>query len=159
LLDEPPRYREARPRVKPKLGPYLDTITQILEADRSTPPKQGHTTVGISHQLRDEFGYSGRLSVVGDAVGAWRRSHAQVLVPIEHGPEEAQADFGHAELVIAWLSVKAALLVMILPASDASFCCLFPPDCTETFLEGHARAFAFFGGVPRRISTIMCPGT
>src|SRR5438105_2818475 len=28
----------------------------------------------------------------------------------------------------------------------------FPRECTEAFLEGHVRAFAFFGGVPRRIS-------
>ncbi len=28
----------------------------------------------------------------------------------------------------------------------------FPRECTEVFLEGHARAFTFFGGVPRRIA-------
>jgi transposase len=151
-LDEPPGYREARPRAKPKLGPFLDTITQILEADRSAPPKQRHTAARIYHRLRDEFGYSGGPSVVGDAVRAWRQRHAQVFIPIEHGPEEAQADFGHAELVIAGQPVKAALFVMTLPVSDALFCCLFPRECTETFLEGHVRAFAFFGGVPRRIS-------
>jgi transposase len=151
-LDEPPGYREARPRVKPKLGPFLDTITRILEADRSAPPKQRHTAARIYHRLRSEFGYRGGPSVVGDAVRAWRQHHAEVFVPIEHGPEEAQADFGHAELIIAGRPVKAALFVMTLPVSDALFCCLFPRECTETFLEGHARAFAFFGGVPRRIS-------
>src|SRR3712207_6689459 len=41
---------------------------------------------------------------------------------------------------------------MTLPYSDATFCCAFPRECTEAFLEGHARAFAFLGGVPRRIS-------
>jgi hypothetical protein len=41
---------------------------------------------------------------------------------------------------------------MSLPWSDAFFCCAFPRECTEAFLEGHRRAFAFFGGVPRRIS-------
>jgi hypothetical protein len=38
--DQPPGYREAGPRVKPKLGPFLDTIHQILEADRSA--SNGH---------------------------------------------------------------------------------------------------------------------
>jgi hypothetical protein len=28
----------------------------------------------------------------------------------------------------------------------------FPKECTETFMEGHRRAFEEFGGVPRRIS-------
>ena len=41
---------------------------------------------------------------------------------------------------------------MTLPYSDAIFACTFPRECTEAFLEGHVRAFAFFGGVPRRIS-------
>jgi len=29
---------------------------------------------------------------------------------------------------------------------------VFPRECTETFQEGHCRAFAYFGGVPTRIS-------
>src|SRR4051812_3519773 len=41
---------------------------------------------------------------------------------------------------------------MTAPYSDAIFACTFPRECTEAFLEGHVRAFAFFGGVPRRIS-------
>jgi hypothetical protein len=40
---------------------------------------------------------------------------------------------------------------MTLPYSDAIFVVAFPRECTEAFLEGHLRAFAFFGGVPRRI--------
>jgi transposase len=150
--DEPPGYRAAGPRVKPQLGPFLNTIDQILEADRSAPPKQRHTAARIDHRLRSEFGYRGGPSVVRDAVRAWRQRHAEVFVPIEHGPEEAQADFGHAESVVAGRPVKAAFFVMTLPVSGALFCCLFPRECTEAFLEGHVRAFAFFGGVPRRIS-------
>jgi len=150
--DEPPGYQAARHRAKPKLGPFLDRIHAILEADRSAPPKQRHTAVRIYHRLRDEFGYRGGPSVVGDAVRAWHRRCAEVFLPIEHGPEEAQADFGHAEVVIAGHPVKAALFVMTLPFSDALFCCGFPRECTESFLEGHARAFDFFGGIPRRIS-------
>ena len=150
--DEPPGYQEARPRVKPKLGPFLKIITEILEANRLAPPKQRHTAARIYHRLRGEFGYQGGPSVVRDTVRAWRQRNAEVFVPIEHGPEVAQADFGHAQLVVAGQPVKAAFFVMTLPVSDALFCCLFPRECTESFLEGHARAFAFFGGVPRRIS-------
>ncbi len=150
--DQPPGYQQAGPRVKPKLGSFLELIHQILEADRSAPPKQRHTAARIYHRLRTEFGYGGGPSGVRAAVRAWRQHNAQVFVPIEHGPEEAQADFGHAEVVIAGRPLKAALFVMTLPFSDALFCCLFPRECTESFLQGHVRAFAFFGGVPRRIS-------
>ena len=41
---------------------------------------------------------------------------------------------------------------MTLPYSDAIFIHAFPRECTEVFLEGHRRAFEFFGGVPTRIS-------
>ena len=42
--------------------------------------------------------------------------------------------------------------VMSLPYSDAFFCQAFPREYTDTFQEGHVRAFKFFGGVPQRIS-------
>src|SRR5262249_57200358 len=77
---------------------------------------------------------------------------AEVCVPLAHPPGEAQVDFGEAEVILDGRPTKVALFVMTLPYSDATFVCAFPRECTEAFLEGHARAFAFFGGVPRRIS-------
>jgi hypothetical protein len=41
---------------------------------------------------------------------------------------------------------------MTLPHSDAIFRRAFPRECAEAFPEGHAGAFAFFGGAPGRIS-------
>jgi len=41
---------------------------------------------------------------------------------------------------------------MSLPYSDAFFVQVFQRECTESFWEGHVRAFEFFGAVPRRIS-------
>ena len=106
----------------------------------------------IYRRLRDEHGYEGKLTVVTDAVRAWRLRHAEVFVPLAHPPGEAQADFGHAEVVLEGRPTKVAVFVMTLPYSDAIFACTFPRECTEAFLEGHVRAFEFFGGVPRRIS-------
>jgi hypothetical protein len=40
---------------------------------------------------------------------------------------------------------------MDLPHSDDSFVVAFPAENTESFLEGHNRAFAHFGGVPNTI--------
>ena len=40
---EPPGYRMGQPRPKPKIGPYLERIAQIIEADRDLPMKQRHT--------------------------------------------------------------------------------------------------------------------
>ncbi|HIE86318.1 MAG TPA: transposase, partial [Gammaproteobacteria bacterium] len=47
---------------------------------------------------------------------------------------------------------KVPFFVMALPYSDAVFVAAFHRECTETFWEGHVRAFEFFGGVPKRIS-------
>jgi transposase len=149
---QPPGYRRSGPRPRPKLEPFLGVIHQILGDDQKAPRKQRHTAVRIFERLRDEHGYDGKLTVVKVAVAAYRRSHAEVFVPLAHRPGEAQVDFGEAEIVLNGQPTKVALFVMTLPYSDAVFVCAFPRECTEAFLEGHVRAFAFFGGVPRRIS-------
>src|SRR5512142_2599199 len=149
---ELPGYRRTRPRRPSILGPLLPVVHQILKDDRKAPRKQRHTARRIFERLRDEHGYTGGLTVVKDAVRAWRRSQAEVFVPLAHPPGEAQVDFGEAEVVLDGRAAKVALFVMTLPYSDALFVCAFPRECTEAFLEGHARAFAFLGGVPRRIS-------
>ena len=149
---EPPPYHSARPRAKPILGPFLSLIQQIIDDDQHAPPKQRHTARRIYERLRDEHAYPGCPSIVRAAVRAYKQSQAEVFVPLLHPPGEAQGDFGRAEVIVAGERHRAALFVLTLPFSNARFGCLFPRECTESFHEGHASAFAFFGGVPRRIS-------
>jgi transposase len=149
---EPPSFRAPPPRPKPVLGPFLAIVQQVIDDDRHAPPKQRHTARRIYERLRDEHGYPGCPSIVRDAVRAYKQSQAEVFLPLLHPPGEAQVDFGRAEVVVAGVRHKAALFVLTLPHSSARFGCLFPRECTETFHEGHARAFAFFGGVATRIS-------
>jgi transposase len=82
----------------------------------------------------------------------------EVFVPLTHARGEAQADFGEALVVIAGVEQKAHYLVMGLPHSDDCFVAAFPAETTEAFLEGHVRAFAYFGGVPTRILYDYVPG-
>ena len=91
--EEPPPFRPKAPRAKPRLGPFLPIIHQILEADRKAPPKQRHTAERIFQRLRDEHGYTGCASIVRAAVHDWRRGRAEVFVPLAHPPGEAQVDF------------------------------------------------------------------
>lgn len=149
---EPPGYRRDSPRPRPKLDPFLPVLHQILEHDTKAPRKQRHTAKRIFERLRDEHGYSGGLTVVKDAVRTWRRSHAAAFVPLAHPSGEARVDFGEAEVVLDGRPAKVSVFVLNLPYSDAIYCQAFPRGCTEAFLEGHVRAFAFLGGVPRRIS-------
>ena len=149
---EPPGDRRATPRPRPKLDPFLPVLHQILEEDRKAPRKQRHTAKRLFERLRDEHGYDGGLTIVKDAVRAWRRTHTEVFVPLTHPPGEAQVDFGEAEVTLDGRPTKVAVFVLTLPYSDAIYCQAFPRECTEAFLEGHVRAFAFLSGVPRRIS-------
>jgi transposase len=149
---EPPGYRRTKPRHKPKIEPFLPIIEEILESDRKAPKKQRHTAQRIWERLRDEHGFTGKPTIVKDAVRAWRNGHQEVFLPLSHLPGEAQVDFGFAQVKLNGQATKVALFVMTLPYSDALVIQVFPRECTEAFLEGHKRAFAFFGGVPRRIS-------
>src|SRR5262249_42563208 len=149
---EPAPYHARVSRPKPVLGPFLAILQQIIDDDRQAPPKQRHTTRRIYERLRDEHGYPSCPSIVRDAVRAYKQSQAEVFVPLLHPPGEGQVDFGRAEVIVAGVRHKAALFVLTLPHSNARFGCLFPRECTEAFHEGHAWAFAFFGGVATRIS-------
>jgi transposase len=149
---EPPGYQQAQPRPKPKIGPFLPIIHKILEDDRQAPRKQRHTAKRIFDRLVAEHQFDGSYTIVKDAVRAWKQQSKEVFLPLSHPMGEAQVDFGFAQIDLGGLREKVALFVMTLPYSDALFIQVFPRECTESFQEGHRRAFEFFGGVPRRIS-------
>ena len=139
--DEPPGYRKSQPRAKPKIDKFLPVIHQILVDDRQAPKKQRHTAWRIFQRLQDEQQFSGQYTIVKDAVRAWKQSHQEVFLPLSHPAGEAQVDFGEATIRLAGQETKVALFVMTLPYSGAIFMQAFPRECTETFLEGHRRAF------------------
>ena len=150
--EEPTEYRLKQPRQKPKLEKLLPIIHEILRQDQQAPKKQRHTAQRIFERLREEHRYDGGLTIVKDAVRAWKQRQAEVFVPLSHRPGDAQADFGEAQILLGGEQVKIAFFVMTLTYSDAIYYQVFPRECTEAFQEGHKRAFEFFGGVPRRIS-------
>ena len=149
---EPPGYCQTASRDKPTIGPFIPIIHEILEADKQVHKKQRHTGKRIFDRLRDEHGYTGGITVIRDEIRRWKRQTAEVFMPLSHPPGEAQFDFGEAKAIYRGREIKVMFCVMSLPYSDAFFCQVFPRECTETFQEGHVRAFEFFGGVPQRIS-------
>lgn len=155
---QPPGYRLNRGRPKPKIGPYLERIAQILKEDTSLlkkdtplPRKQRHTAKRIYERLLEE-GYKGSYTQVKEAVREFKQCSQEVFVPLIHRPGEAQVDFGQALVNVGGALQKVLYFVMALPCSDAFFVMAFDRECTETFWEGHVRAFEFFGGVPCRIT-------
>ena len=117
MYDEPPGYRKSRPRAKPKIDEFLPVIHQILVDDRQAPKKQRHTAWRIFQRLRDEYQFSGKYTIVKDAVRDWKQVHQEVFLPLSHPPGEAQVDFGEATIRLAGQETKVALFVMTLPYS------------------------------------------
>ena len=148
---EPPGYCLQEPRPKPKMGPYLERIAQIIEEDKALPKKQRHTAKRIYERLR-EMGYGGKYTQVKETVREILRVKQEVFMPLIHRVGEAQMDFGYALVRVSGVMRKVGFFVMVLPHSDAFFVMAFARECTESYWEGHARAFESFGGVPTRIS-------
>jgi transposase len=147
----PPGYVRKKPPARPKLDPFILVIDGILLDDKSRPKKQQHTAKRIFERLRDEYGFTGGITIVKDYVAGWHRRAQEMFVPLEHPPGHAQVDFGEAIGVIGGVERKIHFFAFDLPHSDACFVAGYPAETTEAFCDGHVRAFAFFGGVPQSI--------
>ena len=64
----PPGYVRTRPPVRPKLDPFIGIIDRILEEDKDRPKKQRHTSKRIFERLRDEYGFTGKITIVKDYI-------------------------------------------------------------------------------------------
>jgi transposase len=147
---EPPPF-DCPERAKPKIGPFLQRIADIVTEDGPRKKKQRHTAKRIFERIQEE-GYTGGYTAVKDVVRELKRTSQEVFVPLMHRPGEAQMDFGQALVKMDGVLRKVMFFAMALPYSDAMFIAAYPRENTETFQDGHVRAFEFFSGVPSRIS-------
>ena len=132
-----------------RVAEYKDEIKKLLE-DKEMTAKQvwrlvrenhgidvGYTT--IKRYLRSEFSYGS----------------TKATVRIETPPgQEAQVDFGYAGLMFdpeSQRSRRAWAFIMTLSSSRHKFVRFVFHQDTNMWLDCHERAFAFFGGVPKRI--------
>ena len=147
----PPGYCRKKPIEKPVIGPWISRIKQLLEDNKKFPRKQRYTVKKIFAILKSE-GFPGSYTSVKDVVREIKAgAPREVFMPLKQPPGFAQVDFGHAKVFINKSITKVALFVISLIHSDAFFVWASPRECTESFLEGHVKAFDFFGFVPREI--------
>lgn len=152
-LSAPPGYRRQKEPERPVLGPFTPVIDAMLESDRSpTPKKQRHTAKRVFDRLCEEYGYGGGYTQAPEYVAKAKERKKEAFVPLEFGPAEAQVDWGESWVDHEGERLKAHMFVMTLPFSNGRFVACFPRQTLEFFLEGHRRAFEFFGGVPKRIT-------
>ena len=82
-------YVRTKPPFRPKLDAFVGIIDAILAADKERPKKQRHTAKRIFERLRDEHGYTGRITIVKDHVADWRQRSQEMFVPLVHPPGHA----------------------------------------------------------------------
>ena len=149
----PPGYRLREPRPCPVLAPVKASIDAWLEQDRGEPRKQRHTTMRIFQRLVDEHQFAGDYSTVRRYLCQRRQRSAEVFMPLEFDPgEEAQVDWHEGWIVENGQSRQAQFFCLRLCYSKASFVRAYEHADLESFLDGHVRAFAYLGGVPRRLA-------
>jgi len=141
-------------KVKGKLDFWKPTIDGWLEGDVKHRKKQRHTAKRVYTRLVEEYGGEGfncsyrtvakYVAFKRKALGEDKRGY----LPLEHGPGEAQYDFGSAEFVENGKRYDGMYLNISFPYSNAGFLQLFKGEPFECFARGSIDIFEYIGGVP-----------
>jgi len=144
------KYNRQQDRSCPVMDSYRSFIEHILHEDKTAPPKQRHTAARIYERLVDEHGFTGGESTVRHYVRKLKAPVSECFLKLEANPgEQVQVDFGHAEVNIGGERLRVCLFCMRFKYSSVPFVVALPTERLEAFLEGHVRAFDYFGGIPR----------
>ncbi|HEY80897.1 MAG TPA: transposase [Caldilineae bacterium] len=129
-------------------------LDRLLEEEQGLPRKQRYTGKKL-FELIQAAGYAGAESTVRRYVGAQRKRQRRprVYAPLAFEPgEDAQVDWGTGWVELAGELTEVQLFVMRMNYSRKLFVMAFPTQRQEAFFDAHVQAFAFFGGVPKRIT-------
>ena len=149
----PPGYQ----RVKPPESPILDPVKHIIDAwldderERKVKRKQRSNAKIIWQRLCDEYGFKGSVYPVRRYLREKKcTAGRESFFPLAFGPgEEGQIDWGEAWVLLGSQLAKVHLFCLRLCFSRAPYVRAYLSEKMECFLDGHVRAFGFFGGVPR----------
>lgn len=148
-----PVREEAGPRGRPVWDKVRERLQAILdESPRWTGGKQRLTATRL-HEMLVAEGHAVGVTLVKEAVAEWKRRRREVFVPLTYAPGElAEVDFFEVLVDVAGVRRKAWMFVMRLMATGTDFVWVYDRQDQPSFLDGHVRAFAFFGAVPQRIA-------
>ena len=152
LAGQEPQYRREKEPACPVMDPVAGVVDRWLKTDREQPVKQRHTARRIWQRLMDEHGFTG----AEPTVRRWVRerkfrlglNRPMAVVPLD--PEqvrEAEVDWGTAWVRMGGEDRQVKLFCMRSRYSGKAFVRAYPWERQEMFLDGHIRAFDWYGGV------------
>lgn len=127
-------------------GQMLDEWRGFLQA---RAPEVGFNAVVLMRELGPK-GYGGSYSGVLKYIAPWRsawRGDDLATVRFETGPgEQSQVDWGSTGIYLGDVRVRVHLFTMVLGFSRRIFAKAYTSEGLDPLLDGHASAFAHFGG-------------
>jgi len=152
-----PPERKVPARTKPRLGPVIEFIDEILRADQQAPRKQRHTAHRIWERIRDERPESTVAEATVRRYVQYRKEQLgmttrETFVPQSYDwSSEAQVDWYEAFAEVLGERCKVYCFAMRSMASGGAFHRAYYHATQQAFLEAHEFAFDYFGGVFRRL--------
>jgi transposase len=149
----PPGYQLTESRDKPVLDPVRPILDAWIEQNKTARRKQRQNAVKMYERLCQEYSFTGSYGTVQRYVKAVANRQKEVFMPLQFEPgEEAQVDWHEGWVTDNGIERKLQFFVMRLCYSKAPFVYPYEKANLESFLDGHVRAFEYFGGVPQRIA-------
>ncbi len=152
---EPVYQRENQP--VPKLGAFQNQLLDWLELDAKRPKRQRRTAQRLFECLQVE-GYQGSYGPVQRFVQHWKHatdhglSNKNVFVPLAFPKgETCQFDWSYEHVVLNGVTQAIKVAHFRLAYSRKMFVIAYPRETQEMLLDAHCKAFAYFGGVPKRM--------
>ena len=141
----------------PRIGPYQERLDALLEENEARGRRDRLRMTRI-HDLLAREGFEGSYDAVRRYAARWRVTRrkdagegAPAFIPMTFHPGEAyQFDWSHEDVEIAGKPMRVKVAHARLCASRTPYVRAYPRESQEMLFDAHARAFAFFGGVPRR---------
>ncbi len=151
LQESEPKRKEG-PRARPVLRSVQDRLEQLVEQWSARVTRKQRLTGSRLHRQLVEEGYQVGLTTVRAWLAEKQRLAQEVYIPLVYPPADAaQVDFFEVTVDEAGERRTVWKLLIRLMYSGRDFTWLYDRCDQVSFLDGHVRAFAYFGGVPRRM--------
>ena len=147
-----PYYKKRE--AKSVVDPWAEQLAQWLKTDTHRPKRDRRTATAMFKAIQAQ-GYPGGYGRVCAYIKRWRMAESAkpgpAYVPLTFGLGEAfQFDWSTEYAFVSGLRRKLEVAHTKLCASRAFWLTAYYGQSHEMLFDAHARAFAAFGGVPRR---------